>query len=102
MGIQAAAYSSSYYGSSSSDGGAGLLIIIFLVLLMFIPAYIVAINMFIEAAERKGNDVSTGMLWFVGIFLSPIVVGLYVAALPDLSKKVVTKEEATEAELPDL
>ena len=34
--------------------------------------------------KGHGQD-GTGSLWFIGIFASPIVLGLYTASLPDRS-----------------
>ena len=53
-----------------------------------IVAWLTAISMFIDAAKAKGYTMSeTKYMWFVGIFLTPITAGLYVAALPDKSNK---------------
>ena len=48
-------------------------------------AFCFAIQMMIDAAKAKGYAMDkTGLIWFVGIFATPIVVGLYVNALPDI------------------
>lgn len=55
-----------------------------LVLIVMAVAGLMAIDLFINLAREKGHKLdNSGMLWFVGIFASPIVLGLYVAALPD-------------------
>ena len=60
---------------------------VFLVFLFFVMlgAWCYAIYLFIEAAREKGyfKDGGTAHLWFVGIFATPIVVGLYTTSLPD-------------------
>lgn len=53
-----------------------------------IVAWIMSINMFIDAARAKGYKMKkTGVIWFVGIFATPIVAGLYVNALPNKNKE---------------
>lgn len=53
-----------------------------------IVAWLTAISMFIDAARAKGYTMSeTKYMWLVGIFLTPITAGLYVAALPDKSNR---------------
>lgn len=47
-------------------------------------AWLLAISLIIKAAQAKGfHRDGTGKLWFIGIFATPIVLGLYVASLPD-------------------
>ena len=54
-----------------------------LVLIAMVVAGLMAIDLFINLAREKGHKLdNSGMLWFIGIFASPIVLGLYVAALP--------------------
>lgn len=59
-----------------------LIIILTIVVLI---AWIMAINLFISAAKEKGyyKDGGAGILWFIGIFATPIVVGIYTSSLPD-------------------
>lgn len=67
---------------------AFLALIIFTVGACAVIAWIMSIYMFIDAARAKGYKMKkTGMIWFVGIFTTPIVAGLYVNALPDKSKE---------------
>lgn len=43
-----------------------------------------AIHMFIEIGKAKGYSMDNAVsLWLIGIFTTPITVGIYVAALPD-------------------
>lgn len=70
--------------------GIGLalgLVLIFLPLLIgaaLIIAWIFAIDELIKAAQMKGHHKgSTASLWFIGIFATPIILGLCIAALPD-------------------
>lgn len=54
-------------------------------------AYFMVISRLISAAKMKGHftDRGTGALWFIGIFASPIALGLYTASLPDLKAQIV-------------
>lgn len=67
----------------------GLITLITLALcIAVLVAWIMAIAMFVEIAEEKGHYRNgAGLLWFVGLFASPIVLGLYVAALPDKKQR---------------
>lgn len=97
-------YSSYGYGSASSAISTGSLLLIFLevvVLIAVVVAFLMATNLFIEAAKRKGHyENGAGLLWFIGIFATPIAVGLYVLSLPDLKDHTEAKQEAVEATLP--
>ena len=58
-----------------------LVLIIFILCLV---ATFMAIAQLIGAARMKGHGQDgTGLLWFIGIFASPIVLGLLTASLPD-------------------
>lgn len=47
-------------------------------------AGLLSINLFAKLAKEKGHfEQGTGILWFIGLFASPIVLGIYVAALQD-------------------
>lgn len=102
-------YSSSYYSSSATEAASGfsafmsfLFVVIAIVVLV---AWLVAINLFIEAAKKKGHykNGGSGILWFVGIFATPIVVGIYVASLPDMEQRSNnTIENANRPDNPNL
>lgn len=67
---------------------AFIVLIMFTVCSLSIVAWIMSISMFIDAARAKGYKMKkTGMIWFVGIFATPIVAGLYVNALPNKNKE---------------
>lgn len=71
-------------GYSSSNIGAAEAIILLAICLVVLVAWLMAINLFINAAREKGyHRKSSGLLWFIGIVTTPIMVGLYAAALPD-------------------
>lgn len=70
-----------------------------LVSLLIIPLFVafiislVAISLLIKAAKEKGyHRSSAGILWLVGIFATPVVLGLYTASLPDRN---ATKKETS-------
>lgn len=47
-------------------------------------AYLFSIKLFIDAIRAKGYAAkSTALLWVIGIIMTPVIVGLYAAALPD-------------------
>lgn len=76
----------------------GLLIF---VLLTAFAISLLAISLLVNAAQQKGfhrND--AGTLWFVGIFASPIVLGLYTASLPDRGAPTAPTQEDPRDELP--
>jgi amino acid permease len=64
-------------------------------------AYFSAIGLLITAAQERGRK-KTGSLWLIGIFTSPIVLGLCVIALPDKKKSPVVITTAPSNELPPL
>lgn len=78
----------------------GLFMIVILVLVL--AAYVASISLLIQAAQEKGyyEHGGTGLLWFIGLFATPIVVGLFVASLPDLKGRKAKQKESVEAELP--
>lgn len=61
----------------------------FLVLLFIIAVFaaeVMAISLFIKVGMAKGYSMANrGVLWFIGLMapLGPIVIGIYVSALPD-------------------
>lgn len=61
--------------------GFGVFLVVLLI--MLIPACF-AISLMCDAVQEKGHHKDgTGSLWAIGILCSPIVLGLYAAALPD-------------------
>uniref|UniRef100_A0A7C9NUF2 Uncharacterized protein n=1 Tax=Muribaculaceae bacterium Z82 TaxID=2304548 RepID=A0A7C9NUF2_9BACT len=57
---------------------------VFLIPLAFFVVGLFAANLMIKSAQEKGHHRdSTGLLWVIAIFCTPIVLGLYVAGLPD-------------------
>lgn len=66
----------------------GNFLIMLAIVVCTIVAWIMSINMFIDAARAKGYKMKkTGVIWFVAIFATPIVAGLYVNALPNKNKE---------------
>lgn len=81
-------------------GGIEFIFILFLAAAA-IGAFLVAISYFIDIAKKKGHYVNggAGMLWYIGIFTTPITVGLYVLMLPDLTA-TGAGSKAKESQLP--
>lgn len=73
----------------------GLFLIIVSVLVLV--AWLLSIDMFINAGKAKGYSMAnSGKLWFIGIIATPLVVGLYVAALPD-NRKIVFEQASRQS-----
>ena len=49
----------------------------------FVVAYFMSISMMVHSAVEKGCPWGKGRLWFIGIFNTPITLGVIVAGLPD-------------------
>ena len=69
----------------SAGAGFGIVSVFFLIIgFVALIAWFIAISMFVNLANDKGHHLDdTGKLWFVGIFASPIVLGIYVLGLRD-------------------
>lgn len=96
-------YGSTYYGSSAASGASGILsIFMIIIMILVLVAFLASIALFINAAKEKGHyeHGGTGILWFIGIFATPIVVGLYTASLPDLRDQKAKQKDSVETELP--
>ena len=69
-------------------------------------AWIISVYMFVERAKEKNPKITgTGSLWFMGIFASPVVLGLYVISRPDARQRVEThagSPAAMQDELPSV
>lgn len=68
-----------YYYSRSFEF---LSVVILVVAIVVLVAWILAISKLVSFANAKGHS-DAGILWFVGLFASPIVLGLIVCAMPD-------------------
>ena len=76
------------------------LFMVVIIVVIALAARVVAINLLIKAGRAKGYAMeNAGILWFVGIFATPILVGLYIASLPD-NRTIADPEKPAEAELP--
>lgn len=59
-------------------------LIVFLVVVLC--AWVALISLFLGVKKEKGYPADNDtLLWFIGIFATPLAVGLYVVALPDKS-----------------
>lgn len=75
----------------------GIATILPLVLIIAFFISLLVISLLVNAAKEKGfhrND--AGVLWVIGIFASPIVLGLYTASLPDRGAPAATMPAAPE------
>lgn len=71
-----------------TESFGSLEVVFFLVIVLMIAAGLVAINLFVDLAKEKGHyRDDANILWFIGIFASPIVLGIYVMALSNKSSK---------------
>lgn len=91
----------STYGHSALSSNDSFFLIALVVLgVIVLIADLAAVNLFTDVAIDKGHfkgGVPTS-LWLIGIFATPITVGLYVLMLPDLSKKDAAKQEQKKIE----
>lgn len=55
-------------------------IIIVLLFVCFVVAYLMSIRYLVDAAAARGSTVSKARLWFIGLFMTPIVLGLLAIA----------------------
>ena len=84
--------------SSSIGAGIPIVAIVAIVLLFcYVVAWFMAMYYISEAAAKKGWG-STGGLWFVGLFATPITSALIVAITPNKSGA----KKAIEDELPSI
>lgn len=85
--------------SPALAGGSILLAIIgYLVVGCIVVAYFVSIAMLVKSARQKGHHRDGSLpLWFMGLFATPIVLGLYVAGLPDRAGREESVSELREA-----
>ena len=72
------------YGNMFALGGLGVFSILVIVLLICsVIAYFLAIAYLVKNARLKNAPQSSGALWFIGLFTTPVVLGLIVASMPD-------------------
>ena len=78
------------------------LLIIVIALFAFF-AWVCSIFMLVDTYKKKGgpdiHGYPIGALWFVGLFASPMVLGLYVCALPGCSTEL--SESSSPAQIVD-
>lgn len=89
-------YGYSYNTSTSSDDASAMfsMVVLCIVAIIVFIAWLVATNKLVKLAmEKDPTRDTTGVLWFIGICASPIVLGLYVCALPDTRALSQSKPE---------
>lgn len=80
-----------------------ILAVLIILAIVALVAWLLAINLLIKVGAAKGYAMDNkGLLWFIGIFATPIVVGLYVAALPDNRAKPAESTADSEAPTEEL
>ena len=84
-----------YYSYASSSSSTIVLLVAVVLLFCYVIAWFMAMYYIGEAAAKKGWG-STGGLWFIGFFATPVTPALIVAITPDKSEA----ETAAEDELP--
>ena len=63
-----------------------IILIYVCIIVAVIAAWLISIKLLIQVGEAKGFSMNNrGLLWFIGIFATPIATGLYVIALPNKS-----------------
>ncbi len=65
---------------------AGDIIALILMVVVFacvVVAYFMAISSMVKAARAKSDRFSAGKLWFIGLFTTPVVLGLICCAIKD-------------------
>ncbi len=65
---------------------AGDVIALILMVVVFacvVVAYFMAISSMVKAARAKSDRFSAGKLWFIGLFTTPVVLGLICCAIKD-------------------
>lgn len=59
-------------------------LLMLLIAVVILAAWLMSISLIINAIKAKGYDqITTGTLWFIGIFASPMILGLYAIVLPE-------------------
>ena len=82
---------------------AAITIGLFFILILMLCAWILAIEKLINAARMKGHcKEGSGALWFIGLFASPLVLGLYTASLPDRGQAAIADKVSAQSPIDDL
>lgn len=88
-----------YNGCMYGVGAIG--VVLFILWLAFvvclIVAYFMSIKCLVDAARAKTEKLGRGKLWFIGLFTTPIVLGLIVCALKDEKGAKATAQVAQPA-----
>lgn len=79
-----------YYSDPSFAAGLGALglvvgIVGFALVVAVVIAYFMAISSLVKTARAKNCPFGSGKLWFIGLFTTPVILGILVAAQPDRS-----------------
>ncbi len=98
------AASSDVASTSASHMNEAVLFVVIALAIVLIIMDLIATNMFIDIAIDKGHfrDNVPTSLWLIGIFTTPITVGLYVLALPDKRNQGKAISEQPRSEVPPM
>ena len=76
---------------------------VFIVPIAMFVVGLITTNLLIKIAKEKGHyRDSAALLWVIGIFCTPIVLGIYVIALPDRSVPVPAAQPAQASVAPSM
>ncbi len=82
--------------------GIFISLLMLLIAIVVLVAWVMSISLIINAIKAKGYEkITTGTLWFIGIFASPIVLGLYAVALPE-KREAIDKTHPKGDDLPSI
>lgn len=88
-----------YYGSNTIEvdglsdltnalsGQQALNNVMILIIIAVAIVNLIAIKYFVRIAAQKQSDISSGVLWLIGLFTPFVVLPLLVVAMPDRSKR---------------
>ncbi len=65
------------------DISVALLVLVIVIAAIFVIAYFMSIALFVKTAHTKKSNISTFAMWIIGLFTTPITLGILVAAQPD-------------------
>ena len=81
-------------------GGGDAAFIWLVIFILAIVANFMAIGMLVDVANNKGLTDKNGKLWFIGLFTTPIVLGIVVCALPNNNASTPTATPSSTPQLP--
>ena len=78
-----------------------MIVVPLILFVLFVIAYFMSIKCLVDAAWAKTERLSRGKLWFIGLFTTPVVLGLITCALKDeKGARAVAQVEQTKRSMP--